>query len=122
MATAYRERFARARSQSERAAAIEAKAHWRLANAEDHCWVINLTGAQLGHANLTRADLRYANLTGAQLGGAQLGRADLTGARLGANPPAVPPGWVITDSVTGELGPPSRETSRGTNEGSNPVV
>src|SRR5215468_3650280 len=40
VATAYRERFARARSQSERAAAIEAKAHWRLANAEDHCWVM----------------------------------------------------------------------------------
>jgi len=44
-------------------------------------------------ANLARANLTRANLIG----------EDLTGALLGPNPPGVPPGWVITDSITGEL-------------------
>jgi len=51
------------------------------------------TGANLTVANLARANLNRANLIG----------EDLTGALLGPNPPGVPPGWVITDSITGEL-------------------
>jgi uncharacterized protein YjbI with pentapeptide repeats len=65
----------------------------------------DLTGANLNDADLTGADLTGAGLTGATLNGADLTGADLTGARLGANPSVVPPGWVITDSETGELRP-----------------
>jgi hypothetical protein len=95
-----------------------------LANAR--LYRVNLTGAELTRADLTRAELggadltgawlRGANLTGARLGAdltgvrlgadltyAELEGTNLTGARLGANPSVVPPGWVITDSTTGEL-------------------
>ena len=70
----------------------------------------DLTGAVLDDANLTWARLDGAVLYGAVLDGADLTRAwlndaNLTGAQLGANPPAVPPGWVITDAMTGELRP-----------------
>ena len=61
---------------------------------------IDLTGLHLSRAQLVDADL-----TGARLSGAELRGADLTGAYLGANPPVVPPGWVIADSMTGELRP-----------------
>jgi Pentapeptide repeats (8 copies) len=68
----------------------------------------NLTDARLGDANLTGAYLNDAKLTGARLDGAnltgaRLRGANLTGALLGTNPPVVPPGWVITDCITGEL-------------------
>jgi hypothetical protein len=65
VATAYRERFARAQGQSGRAAAVEAKAHRRLANAEDHCWVLvtlvpDMPGDLLiGHAALEAARREY---------------------------------------------------------------
>jgi hypothetical protein len=66
VATAYRVRFARAHDQSERAAKIEAKAHWRLASAEDHCWLLvtlvpDMPGDQLiGHAAVDAAQREYA--------------------------------------------------------------
>jgi hypothetical protein len=78
----------------------------------------NLTGAQLGDADLTAARLVRADLTGAWLVGTNLTHAALTDphlagawlfcARLGANPSVVPFGWVITDSLTGELRPVGR--------------
>jgi len=43
---------------------------------------VDLTGANLSGAYLSKADLRDANLTGANLSGAHLGRADLSGAKL----------------------------------------
>lgn len=43
---------------------------------------INLTGANLPHADLTGANLTDADLTGVDLTGADLGRADLSGAHL----------------------------------------
>jgi uncharacterized protein YjbI with pentapeptide repeats len=67
----------------------------------------NLTGARLDRVDLSSARLDGARLDGVDLTGAWLGGVDLTGARLGANPPVVPAGWVITDSMTGELGPAS---------------
>ena len=60
----------------------------------------------LGRANLTRAMLDRANLTRAMLD-----HANLTRAMLGANPPVVPSGWVIT--AMGELRPSPRENFRG---------
>ena len=65
----------------------------------------DLAYVALGNANLTGALLHGANLTSALLDGANLTGADLTGALLGANPSVVPPGWVISDSMTGELRP-----------------
>jgi hypothetical protein len=67
VATAYRERFARAQDQSERAGKIEAKAHWRLARAEDHCWVLvtlvpDMPGDLLiDHAALEAAQREYVS-------------------------------------------------------------
>jgi len=43
---------------------------------------VDLTGANLSGACLSKADLRNAKLTGANLSGAHLGRADLSGANL----------------------------------------
>jgi hypothetical protein len=40
VAAVYRERFARAQDQSQHAGKIEAQAPWRLARAEDHCWLL----------------------------------------------------------------------------------
>jgi hypothetical protein len=52
----------------------------KLISREDS--VVSLRGADLGGANLRRADLRWANLSGADLGGANLRWADLRGADL----------------------------------------
>ena len=58
-------------------------------------------------ADLTHAPLYDADLTGADLTGADLDGADLTGAKLGPDPRWVPPGWIVTDPKTGELGRPA---------------
>jgi hypothetical protein len=77
-----------------------------LANA--HLDDADLTGASLDRANLTGASLYGANLTRASLYG-----ANLTRARLGANPPVVPPGWIVTDPDTGELRRSQQSTDSG---------
>jgi hypothetical protein len=67
VATAYRERFARAHDQSERAARIEAKAPWRLARAEDHCWLLvtlvpDMPGdLMIGYAAVEAAQREYVS-------------------------------------------------------------
>jgi uncharacterized protein YjbI with pentapeptide repeats len=77
--------------------------------AADHCWVTDLSGANLARANFQDAALAGANLSHADLTGANLCRTDISGANLtgvkGLNPEMLRHACVGNDTVGAEAQP-----------------